>query len=284
MKRKSATHKSYVSRSVYSFGLVLIVISFLNSTTFALDPLGPPGSNLRKGEYKIGINLALSSQDIETAEGNWTQYIDGAATDSGIAILETVEDFETYRAYTTFGLPLTHSWEVFLRLGGTTAELGDEFWSDGEEFESNAELAIGGGIRATFYEELALKIGGIAQANWSEFDGKVEASHWPGPEFLDMEMFEIQAALGATYMFSDRLSIYGGPFAHVIYGDLSYVYNVADVDNLETWRLEWDIEKDINYGGYFGARILLKRDCSLNIEYQHTSNANAIGASLMWKL
>jgi hypothetical protein len=85
-------------------------------------------------------------------------------------------------------------------------------------------------------------------------------------------------------MFSDRLSVYGGPFLHMIYGDLKYVYSEVDAGDFITWRFDWDIEDDINYGGYVGARFQLNRDCSFNIEYQQTSNASAIGASLLWRL
>jgi hypothetical protein len=94
-------------------------------------------------------------------------------------------------------------------------------------------------------------------------------------------MLEIQAALGATYLFSDRFAVYGGPFINMIYGDIEYTYSVEDTSNLVTWQLDWDIKDDINYGAYVGTRIMLKRDCSFNIEYQQTSNAYTIGAGLM---
>ena len=284
MKRRATTDKSKILRNVRDFGLILIAVSLMSSSTYALDPIGPPACNLRKGEYTAGLDFSLSSQDLETSHGNWTQYVAGIPSNSGVAGLGTLKDFDTYRAYANASFNLTHNLEAFLRLGGFVAELGDEFWSEGEDFESRTELAIGGGVRATFFEEIALKIGGLVQANWSELDGQLDASQWAGPHFLEINMFEVQAALGATYMFSDRLSIYGGPFAHLIYGDLDYVYSLANNNNLETWRFNWDIEEDINYGGYFGARVMLKRDCSFNIEYQQTSNAQAICASLMWRL
>jgi len=123
----------------------------------------------------------------------------------------------------------------------------------------------------------------LLQANFSQFDGKMDASHWGAPDYLEIEMFEIQAAVGATYMFSDRIAIYGGPFAHLIYGDLDYTRSTASNNNLVSWQFDWDIEDDIQYGGFFGTRIMLRRDCSLNIEYQQTSAAQAIGASLLLK-
>jgi hypothetical protein len=111
------------------------------------------------------------------------------------------------------------------------------------------------------------------------FDGQVDAPSQPGS--LDMDMLEIQAALGATYLFSDRFAVYGGPFINMIYGDIEYVYSEEDSNDFVTWRFNWDIEDDINYGAYVGTRIMLKQNCSLNIEYQQTSDAYAIGAGLM---
>lgn len=284
MKREAASGRVEGMRRVCYFGLALIVVSFVGSPAYALDPMGPPASDLRKGEYKAGIDICLSSQDLETTQGDWTLSVGGVSEGSGIVELGVLEDFETYRAYATFGFGLTHSWEAFLRIGGTTAELGDEFWGQGEQFESRTELAVGAGLKATFFEEIALKIGGLIQANYCEFDGQVDSSQWAGPHFIEIGMMEVQAAVGATYLLSDRVSVYGGPFAHVIYGDLDYVYSESDGSTLATWRFAWDIDDGITYGGYFGSRIVLKRDCVFNIEYQQTGNANAIGASVMWRL
>ena len=284
MKRKAATERAKILRRVRYVGLALMVVSLIHSSVYALDPLGPPGADLLKGELKGGIDVSWSFQDLNTIQGKYTQTTDGVLTDSGTAGLGTLEDFETYRAYATFAYSPIRNWEAFVRLGGTMGELGDEFWSDSEDFESQPEFALGAGIRATFFEEIALKVGGIIQANVTEFDGQVDASHWPAPDYLEIKMFEVQAALGVTYLFSDRLALYGGPFAHVIYGELDYVYSEAVSGDLVTWRFNWDIEDDINYGGFLGARIMLRQDCSFNIEYQQTSDAQAIGASLMLRL
>lgn len=281
MKTKETIEGLQTLKPFHYFGLALMVAGIVCSSVFALDPLGPPACGLYKGEYEGGIDVSWSRQDLETTQGKWTQTTAGIVTDWGAVDLGTLKGFETSRACATLAYCPIHNWEAFVRLGGTTGVLGDEFWSDKEEFESQRELAIGCGIRTTFFEEIALKIGGLVQASLSEFDGKLDASHWPAPDCLEISMFEIQAALGATYLFSDRLSIYGGPFAYQICGDLDYVYTQADNNNLVTWRLKWDLEEDINYGGYFGARIMLKQDCSFNIEYQQTDDAQVIGASLM---
>jgi hypothetical protein len=283
MKRKATIGKSKALGRVCSFGVALMIVSVVVSPAFALDPMGPPATDLRKGEYKGGIDISFSSQDLDTSPGTWKRYVDAVLDDSGPANLGTLDNFEVYRAYATVAYSPAYSWEAFVRLGGATGELGDEFWSQGEEFDSGLELAVGAGLRATFFEELALKIGGLVQANYSEFDGKVDASGWAGPHFLEVKMLEAQAAIGATYLFSDRFSVYGGPFAHVIYGDIDYVYSVNDNFDFVTWRFNWDVEDDINYGAYFGARYKLKQDCSFNIEYQQTSNAYAVGASLMFR-
>jgi hypothetical protein len=284
MKRKATSGRTEGMRRVCYFGLALTVVSLVGPPAYALNPMGPPASDLRKGEYMGGIDVSLSRQDLETTPGAWARYIGGALADSGAATLATLDNFEMYRAHATLGFGLTHSWEAFLRMGGTTGELGDEIWGEGEQFDSRTELAVGAGVKVTFFEEMALKIGGLVQANYCEFDGQLIASQWAAPHFIEIEMLEVQAALGVTYLFSDRVSVYGGPFAHVIYGDLDYVYCEADGGAVITWRFAWDIDDDIAYGGYLGTRVVLGKDCSLNVEYQQTGNANAIGASLMCRL
>jgi hypothetical protein len=261
-----------------------MIIIFVSSPVFALDPLGPPCSDLRKGEYKGGIDVSFSSQDLETDIGSLTEYVNGVVAYAAPVKLDTLNDLEMYRGYATVAFSPVYNWEAFVRLGGATAKLGDELESQGEEFDSGLELAVGAGLRATFYEELALKIGGLIQANYSEYDGKVEASQWSGPHFLEIKMLEVQAAVGATYMFSDRFAIYGGPFAHVIYGDLDYVLSLDQFGDFVTLQLNWDIQDDITYGAYFGAQYKLKRDCAVTLEYQQTSNAYGIGAGVMFRL
>ena len=285
MKRTATMHHSITLSRVSFFGLALVVVCLIGPSAYALDPLGPPIADLHKGEYKIGLDVSMSSQDLETSLGYGSLYVNGAYNSSGPVYLGTIKDFKTYRAYVNVGTNLISSWEGFLRMGATTAELGDEFQGQGEKYDSRTEFTIGGGIRTTFYEEFALKIGGLAQVNWTEYDGHLDASSLPAPHFVEINLLEAQVALGATYLLSDRVAFYGGPFAHVIYGDIDYVFSdVSTAGDLQTWRFSWDVEDSINYGGYLGATITLKRDCTFNIEYQQTNNANAIGASLLWRI
>jgi hypothetical protein len=67
----------------------------------------------------------------------------------------------------------------------------------------------------------------------------------------------------------------------MIYGDIEYAYSTEDGSDFINYQIDWDIEDDINYGAYVGTRIMVKQDCSINIEYQQTSDAFAIGAGLM---
>lgn len=279
MKSKVVTEKDQHAKVTRYFILALFVAGFVSSSAYALDPMGPPTCVLQKGEYRNGLEVALCSQDLETSLGKWKQYINGVLDDSGSVSLGTLDNFETYRGYLTVGYSPYRTWEIFGRLGGVTGTLGDEFWSAGEDFESKRELAISGGVKKTFFEEFALSIGGLVQASWMKFDGELDTPLRPG--FLDIDMLEIQAALGATYLFSDRFAVYGGPFINMIFGDIEYTYSTELTSDLVTWQFDWDIEDDINYGAYVGSRIMLKKDCSLNIEYQQTSDAYTIGAGLM---
>jgi len=77
----------------------------------------------------------------------------------------------------------------------------------------------------------------------------------------------MQIAVGPTWKLNDTLSIYGGPFVHLIDGD---------VENA-------DLEEDSAFGGYVGAEAALADNTSLFGEIQLTGSGWAIGAGIGWK-
>ena len=263
----------------------LVTVGLYASEVFALDPMGPPTAGLKQGQLKIGIDYSYSTTDLELSEGQWIEYLDGLFYDSGEAVSFTLKDFKVNKGYANLGYGIADNCEAFLRLGGADAEFGDSLWEDNEKFDSDADLAIGGGIKATFFEEYNLKLGGLFQANWAEFDGKLIAPHWAAPDLVGIDMTEVQIAVGATYICTDLLSIYGGPFLHFVQGDLEDIYSEVDVGgvSLLTSEYMWDINEESIFGGYMGVSLELVEECSFNIEIQHTGKAAAFGTSLIWR-
>ena len=280
MKSEKFLSKAGKTGSTFLFALVLMIGS---SAAFALDPMGPPMAGLRQGQFKEGFEYSYGTMDFELKTGEWVEYLDGAFFDFGEADSLTLKDFKTKKAYFNLGYGITDNLDAFLRLGVASSEFGDSIWEDAETFESGTEFAVGCGIKATFYEEDNLKLGGLFQANWAEYDGRLSAAHWAAADLVEISITEIQVAVGPTYKLADNISIYGGPFLHFVVGDLDDEFNEVTGGGLLTSKYSWDVDESSNYGGYIGAQVDIAENFSCNIEYQQTESADALSAGLIWR-
>jgi hypothetical protein len=289
MRRGTPTRRTKHSIKIVCLGLAFIVLGMAGSPALALDPMGPPASVLRQGDYKLTLDYSFGQRDLDLSEGTWKQRVNGVPLGSGQSAPLTIDDFEEHRAYAGLGYGLADSWEVFLRLGGVKSTFGDSLWGAGEEFEGDIDYIAGGGIKATFYEEGNWQLGGLLQASYAQLDGKLDASTpgWLAPDFVEIWIAEAQIALGATYRWTERLSLYGGPFAHmIIMGEFGDTFTTYD-NTLNTFVAAdywWDIDKSLNYGGYFGASVILGENSTLNVEYQLAGDASTIGLGVMWRI
>lgn len=291
MKNREISPKAKIIIKIWLLGFAFVI--FLSgSATFALDPMGPPAADMEYGQFKIGADYSCSNMDLELNKGIYVTYLDGWYDSSGPERSYTLKDFEVRKFYTNLGYGLAENWDSFLRLGGTNAKFGDsafspELWPGGEEFSSRTDFSIGFGIKGTFCQEGDLKIGGLFQLNWSEFDGAIKPAGWPvADDCVEMELTEIQVAVGPAYRLTESILIYGGPFLHFIDGDWSDVYSEMTEEEpyqLKTSKYSWKIEETSIFGGYFGAQMELAENCSLNIEFQHTATSDAVGASIAWR-
>jgi len=263
-----------------SFALMILVLS--GSNVFAMDLMGPPTAELEKGMFRGGIDYSYSSMDLELIEGSASIYRNGELQFSGDALSVTIDDFDVNTLYATVGYGIFENCEAFVRIGAATASFGDTLWGAGEDFDSDIDFAIGVGAKATFYEGFNWKIGALFQVNRYELDGEIDLSSQaiPQPNFVEISTTEMQLAVGATYMYSKRLSIYGGPFAHFISGNFDYDFNRI-VENVDTGKFSWDINEGPTFGAYIGAQIEIAENLTGNIEYQQTSDASVFGAGVM---
>lgn len=273
------------NQKIRTLSIIFLVIGLVTSTAIALDPMGPPVARLTAGQVQIGLDYSHSTMDLELGDGTWVESLDGALFDTGEAVHFTLKNFKAYRTYANIGLGATDSLEAFLRVGGTEGQFGDSVWEDQEEFEGGTDFAIGAGIKATFFDDGALQVGGLLQTNWAEYNGTLFASHWFAADRVEMNITEVQMAVGAAYTWDERFSIYGGPFLHFVSGDLDDTFSDVDTTTggLLTSTYSWEIDEDAVFGGYFGAQLELTENCSFNIEYQSTGAADAVGMSLLWK-
>jgi opacity protein-like surface antigen len=275
------------SRWTYYLGFAIAIICISGPAVFALSPMGPPTAGLRQDDFKIGADFSHSEIDLEFNDGEYVEYLDGWFDAAGRETDQKLKNLKINTVSVNLGYGVTDYFEVFLRLGGANARFsGYNFWTSGEEFESNTDFAIGGGFKATFYDEGKLKIGGLIQAGWSDLDGAIRPKDWPvADDTVQFDFTQIQIAVGPSYELTDRVLIYGGPFVHLVRGDWEDVYNQVDAGTggLLTTKLSWNVEEDASFGAYIGTQLEMTDNSSFLIEYQHTSGANAVGANIAVK-
>ena len=272
------------SRWICYLGFAIVIIYISSPAAFALSPMGPPTASLKQEDFKIGADFSHSEIDLELNDGEFVEYLDGWFDAAGVESDLELKNVKINTAYVNLGYGVTDYFEVFLRLGGNNAKFsGSTFWPSGENFDSNTGFAIGGGFKATFYDVDRLKIGGLIQVGWSDLDGAIRPKEWPvADDTVQFDLTQVQIAVGPSYELTDRVLIYGGPFLHFVRGDWEDVYNQVDVGTggLLTSQLSWNVEEDSNFGAYFGTQMEITENSSFMIEYQHTSAADAIGASV----
>ncbi|MBZ9577846.1 hypothetical protein KJA13_02300 [Patescibacteria group bacterium] len=262
--------------------VVLVVVGLGSSPAFALDPMGPPTGNLRQGQSQAGIDYSYSTMDLKLTNGKWTEYKNGRFYDSGEAFSLTLKNFKMNKVYANFGYGIFDNWDLFLRLGGADAKFGDSIWEEGEKFDGPASFTIGFGTKATFYQEGPLKLGGLFQASWADLDGHLKAKDWA--DSVDIELTEMQIAIGPSYELADGVSIYGGPFFHFVNGDLDDNFSETWNGDVLSSKYSWDIGEASTFGYYIGFQgVNLTENIFLNIEYQRTASADALGLKLIWR-
>lgn len=107
---------------------------------------------------------------------------------------------------------------------------------------------------------------------------------------FDIDYYQLKFAVGPTYKLMESLSVYGGPFYHMMSGNLDGDATFSQLTTSQDMVLSnvsdnvsVDIEASSSFGGYIGAQIDLAENIPLCIEYQFTGDATVLGASLAYK-
>jgi opacity protein-like surface antigen len=309
--------------------VVVLVVSLLSSAVMALDPMGPPTAGLTQGQWSAGLDYAFSETDLDF-DGKFDMYIGGSSIYPGsFSDKLTFEAVEMHKGYLNIGYGIRDNWEVFFRLGGARAEaqkptrdIYKEFYEDstymgdiwigetGPCHDFDTGYAIGFGTKVTIYEDRKLRVGALGQASYTEMDirvkyeGLVENDNayvgtidgiWSVPSEGELELWEIQLAIGAAYDLSERFTVYGGPFFHWMEGDYDFKgkgyfmepYIVVDELFYDYYPLQvcgsYDVEADSEFGGYLGAQIDVTENVACNAECMLTGDAIGVGTSLIWR-
>jgi len=305
---------------------VVVVICLCGSPALALDPMGPPTAGLTQGQWSAGLDYAYSETDLDL-DGKFKMDLDGGFF-GPVKDKLTFKAVEMHKAYLTLGYGIQDNWEVFFRLGGARAETqkptraiyavdeyGDylDIYEDNPVHDFDTGFAIGFGTKVTLYEDTDLKIGGLFQASWTEMDVRTKYqgvsqtdyygpdiySLWSVPSDGELEIWEFQLAVGATYVLSPSFTVYGGPFWHLIDGEYDFkgrgvsvsVYDFG-VDGLDLGDFignplgvtgSYDVENKSQFGGYLGAQIDVTDNVVCNAECMLTGDAFGIGTGLTWR-
>ncbi len=255
----------------------IMVICMCGSAVLALDPMGPPAAGLAQKQWSAGIEYSYTDMDMKAINGKTTLMSPFETESFGIS------NVKIDKIYGRIGYGISDKWEAFLRLGAADAE-GDADWPEHYSTEGSVDsdrgFAFGFGTKATFFEQSPkLKWGGLAQMSWRKNDGKltIEEGVYSGLEAdTQIEVLEVQLALGPTWQAADYISVYGGPFLHFVDGELKgKAYGEEG---------EYDLEQDSVFGGYIGTQIGVTNSCDLNLEAMFTGDATAWAVSLIFAL
>ncbi len=213
---------------------VCLIVLCATGSVLALGPIGPTTTNMRQGQWEVGGAYTYSEQDIEF---------------EGDTEVENAE-LETVLGRVAVGLA-TDRVELFGLVGA----------ADSDDFDTDTEVAFGGGLRLTTNSGEELTWGIVAQAIHYDFD--ITSG--------DLKLNEVQVALGPTWR-RDCIMIYGGPLIQVLFGEFDReVGDDIDVDDEALW------------GGYIGGGVTLLEHLTLNVEGQLTTDSHAVSAGLNWR-
>jgi opacity protein-like surface antigen len=244
--------------------LCVVLVGLCGSTALALDPMGPPKANLQKDQWSVGIDYSWGEMTIQRTTANWSDAKNTADLD------------DMQKIYATIGYGLSENVEGFVRIGiGSTDVERKVDWTKWESDGGDWDAIWGLGVKATLSEDENVTWGILAQYSSAELSCDQKESGGETPR-VDLDITELQIAFGPTWDLGDGVSVYGGPFLHIIDG--SYVDNKDNGDVLTK-----SIEEESQLGGYVGVSIDLAANSTLCVEYQNTGEAEAIAGLLSFR-
>ena len=107
--------------------LLLYLLAFA-APVLALDMMGPPSAQLRKGSFSFGVDYSYSKMDVKlkNGKGSWAGFTDGVFVtgNAGKMASLTIEDMELNKVYANIGYGLADNWQVSFLLGGANIDFG----------------------------------------------------------------------------------------------------------------------------------------------------------------
>ncbi|MFC1603421.1 outer membrane protein [Planctomycetota bacterium] len=277
-----------MEKKITLFVAAFMIACVSNSAAFALSPMGPPKALLGQDRWDIGIEYGYQTMDLESvAKVQETDIISGQ--DDFTVVRKNkhnIDDFKSNLIMARAGYGINDNWDAFVRLGVADAQ-GDieHIYPDGatpdqyKGFDGGFGLAWGFGTRATFWQDDEVSWGGLFQITWLK-PGDSSISLSDDPQFsgdAEIEIREVQVAIGPTWRVNDTFRLYGGPFLHFVNGDLDISGRTVDMNAEILMETSGDIDEESQLGGYAGAHLYMNENTSCFIELQLTGDAWGIG-------
>ena len=269
------------------FAVVVVVVSLCSSNALATT-MGPPVAGLEAGKYSIGFDYSYNDWTLDMdGKESVILEIDGDGSLEASGSFKDDLDLDSSMFFANLGYGVTDKLEVFARLG--MADLSDSGFSSSQKF------AWGLGTKGTFYEQDALKWGALFQITWGTADDDTTVyvtDPLTGDDVdvdmsMDIDWYEIKVAVGPSYELAEGVSIYGGPFYHMISGDLDADASGRGQEGGVSFdwsaSMSADLDEGSSFGGYVGAQAELAENLPCYVEYQFTGDANVFGAGLLYK-
>jgi hypothetical protein len=282
---KARTHK-----------ITLFLILGLTSSAMALSPIGPAQAVIGEKQWGFGLNFGYQSMDM-VADGIYHEYQSPTLnTPAKIAL----EDVESISSFAQIGLGISPNWDIYGLIGTSDAQ-GDatvksnaagvptHAFSDGEQFGINGDhkLAWGFGTRFTLGDYDTVKWGGVVQITKQSPEGN---STWHTKDMTlggytidgnwELDYWELIVALGPTIVY-DNVQFYGGPFLHLVRGDMDFNGNYSAGGNTGVASTSQDLEEENMVGGYAGMQMDVYENMVFYVDGQYTGKAWGIGLGAM---
>ena len=258
-----------MEKKIVLLAVALMIVTVSDSAVLALSPMGPPKALLGLDRWDIGIEYSNQTMDLD-AVGTVTEIIPEFDFVTARKDKHNINDLKSNIILGRVGYGINDNWDAFVRLGLSDAQGDIE-----HIFPDNATPDEYKGFDGSF----GLGWGGLFQITWLEpDDSSITLSD--DPEFTgdaEIDIREVQIAVGPTWRADDNIRIYGGPFLHFVDGDLDISGRTVDMGTDILMETSGDVEEDSQFGGYFGAHLDVDENTSCFIEYQLTGDAWGIG-------
>ena len=234
------------------------LLCFLLSNALAIDFMGPPNTQLKKGQTSVGLIYSLTERDFNI---------------NGNGVSKTLHNVRSDRYYANLIFGLEDWWELGFRYGAADTDCHDKKFTGGVEF------AWGVGTKFTLTEDEDVKWGGLFQMNWFQTDERyntnlTEYGLSTGKYYVETEGYEMLFAAGPTFQ-KRGWKLYGGPFAYLVDGDFD-----ATLSGTTT---HFKLQQEEIFGGYIGAIFTLIENTTFTIECAANGDGTSVGALLGWK-